>query len=260
MIATADDGVRLHYLDVGTGLPVLLLHAFPLSGDSFAPQVKALSARYRFIVPDHRGFGRSGSGQGIVEMSRLARDALSILDAVGLRTAVVGGVSLGGYASMALLREDPSRVKALVLADTQAVADDETGKQRREELARLVLERGMDALVASMLPRLLVPEVKPEVRAEVERIIRSNSPPGAAAVLRGMALRPDSQDMLARFAGPALIVVGARDELTPPERAQQMKELLPTAEMVTIPGAGHLANLEAPEAFNRALDSFLARL
>src|SRR5712692_10568734 len=195
MWTIADDGVRLHYLDEGKGLPVVLLHAFPLNADSFAAQVHSLSGKYRLIVPDHRGFGRSGMGQGISEMSRIARDALGILDAVDVRTAVVGGVSMGGYAAMALARENPGRVKALVLADTQAVADDEAGKQRREDTARLVLERGMDVLVASMLPRLVAPDAKPEVRAEVEKIIRSNSPAGAAAALRGMALRSDSQDI-----------------------------------------------------------------
>lgn len=260
MIAIADDGTRLHYLDVGKGLPVLLLHAFPLNGDSFSPQVSALSGKYRFIVPDHRGFGRSEAAQGVSEMSRLARDGLAILDALDVRSAVVGGVSMGGYVSMALAREDPGRVKALVLADTQAVADDAAAKQRREETARLVLERGMDALVESMLPKLLAPEAKPEVKAEVERMIRSNSPGGAAAALRGMALRPDSQDILARFGNPALVLVGERDQLTPPDRARQMKELLASAELVTIPGAGHLSNLEAPEIFNRALDSFLSPL
>lgn len=260
MIAIADDGVRLHYSDVGMGLPVLLLHAFPLNGDSFAAQVSALSGKYRFIVPDHRGFGRSGAAQGVTEMSRLARDALAILDALDVRSAVVGGVSMGGYASMALAREDPGRVQALVLADTQALADDEAAKQRREETARLVLERGMDALVDSMLPRLLAPEAKPEVRTEVERMIRSNSPAGAAAALRGMALRPDSQEILARFGNPALVIVGEQDTLTPPERAKQMKDLLQSAELVTIAGAGHLSNMEAPETFNRALDSFLSRL
>src|ERR1700737_3256648 len=105
-----DDGVKLFYLDEGRGHPVVLLHAFPLNADSFRPQVDALSSRWRFIVPDHRGFGRSDGASGKTEMSRIALDALGLLDSLGIQTAVVGGVSMGGYAAMALLRHDPGRV------------------------------------------------------------------------------------------------------------------------------------------------------
>ena len=108
------DGVPLHYRDVGQGLPVLLLHAFPLNGAAFDKQVAALSGRYRFIIPDHRGFGASQLGAGPTEMSRIARDALALLDALKVDSAVVGGVSMGGYAAMALLREDAGRVRGLV--------------------------------------------------------------------------------------------------------------------------------------------------
>ena len=258
MLFITDDGVRLYYLDQGQGRPVLLLHAFPLNADSFRPQIAALAGRYRFIVPDHRGFGRSGMGSGPTEMSRVARDALGILDLLKIPSAVVGGVSLGGYAAMALLREDAGRVRALVLADTQVGADDEAGKQRREETARAVMVKGIELLVETMLPRLLAPGAAPEVRAEVAAMIRSNKPEGAAAAQRGMALRTDSRDVLHRFSGPTLVVVGEQDSFTPPARAREMKQLLSAGELVEIPGAGHLANLEQPDAFNRALDSFLS--
>jgi pimeloyl-ACP methyl ester carboxylesterase len=174
-----------------------------------------------------------------------------------LSTAVVGGVSMGGYAAMALLRENPGRVRALVLIDTQATADDQAGKQRREETAQAVLKDGMQVLVDGMLPKLLAPSAEAKVKAAVEAMIRSNSPKGAAAALRGMALRPDSQDILARYAGPALVVVGEQDAITPPEKAQQIASLIKGAKRVKIPGAGHLSNFEAPDAFNRALDEFL---
>jgi pimeloyl-ACP methyl ester carboxylesterase len=259
MVFITDDGVRLYYLDEGQGPAVLLLHAFPLNADSFRPQIAALSGRYRFIVPDHRGFGRSALGAGPTEMSRLARDALGILDLLKIPRAIIGGVSMGAYATMALLRQDAGRAQALVLADTQAGADDEAGKLRREETARAVMEKGIDVLVESMMPRIVAPEAVPTVRAEVAAMIRSNKPEGAAAALRGMALRTDSKDVLSRFAGPALVVVGDQDTLTPPARAREMKELLPSAELSIISGAGHLSNLEKPDAFNQALDSFLSR-
>ena len=254
------DGVRLHYLDEGRGPPVMLLHAFPLSSEMYRPQISALGSKYRFILPDLRGFGGSPALRRPIEMSAFAEDALALLDHLNVETAVVGGVSMGGYVTMALLQLDPSRVRALVLADTQMSADDEAGKQRREETARAVESRGMDALVEALVPKLLAQPPRAEIQQEVIRIIRANPPEGAAAATRGMALRPDSRNILARFAGPSLILVGEKDVLTPRTRAEELARVLGSAELVEIRAAGHLANLEAPDAFNRALDAFLSRL
>lgn len=260
MPTLAREGVTLSYQDLGSGTPLLLLHAFPLSSEAFWPQLATLSKRCRLIVPDHRGFGASSAGEGPTEMETLAKDALAILDAAGVSSAVVGGVSMGGYAAMALTLLDPGRVRGLVLVDTQATADDEAGKVRREELARTVEAQGPRALVDAMLPKLLAPEVDPKVRARVERIILATSARGAAAALRGMALRQDSRELLARFAGPALVVVGERDTITPVEKSRQMAELLSRSKLVELPGAGHLSNLESPEGFDRALEELLGGL
>lgn len=261
------EGVPIAFHDVGQGPPVLLLHGFPLTSESFRPQMEALAARYRIIAPDHRGFGHSGGGGGAssgsgaapLEMSRIARDALAVLDALGVRRAVVGGVSMGGYAAMALLREDAGRVAGLVLMDTQAGADDEAGKARREDTARAVLEKGVGVLVESMLPRLVAEDAAPSAKAEVERLIRSNRPEGCAAALRGMALRTDSMDVLARFAGPALVVVGEKDAITPRAKSEEMVKAMSGARLVEVPRAGHLSNLETPGPVNAALDAFLGQ-
>ncbi|MBF5041069.1 alpha/beta fold hydrolase [Aggregicoccus sp. 17bor-14] len=254
------DGVPLHYRDEGRGLPVLLFHAFPLTSGSFAPQVAALGGRYRFLLPDARGFGGSALGEGPTEMSRMARDGLAILDALGLDTAVVGGVSMGGYASMALLREDASRVRALVLVDTQVTADDDAGRARRETQAQDALARGVQSVLENNLPKLITSPVDSRVGREVAALMREGTPGGIAAALRGMGLRHDSKDMLARFAGPALVVVGAEDHVTPLEKARQMADLIGGAQLEVIPAAGHLPNQENPEAFNGVLDAFLSRL
>lgn len=260
MLTVSEDGIPLHYRDVGQGPPVLLLHAFPLSGDAFDAQVKALSGRYRFILPDHRGFGQSKLGDGPTEMSRIARDALALLDALKLDRVVVGGVSMGGYAAMALLREDAGRVAGLVLVDTQASADDAAGKERREASAKEALEKGVEPLVQTLLPRLVAAGPDSPVGREVAALMRTASREGIAAAQRGMALRPDSKDILARYAGPALVVVGEHDAITPLEKAKAMADLVSGARLEVIPGAAHLPNQEQPERFNAVLDSFLSSL
>src|SRR5262245_55397669 len=256
---TAPGGMRLHFRDVGKGRPVVLLHAFPLTGEMFEPQWSALSGRVRFIVPDLRGFGGSAAGDGPSEMGAMADDVLALLDHLGIDSAVVGGVSMGGYASLALLRNDPSRVRALVLADTQTSADDAPARERRETTAREVLSKGPTALLPSV-EKLLGPAAAPELRARVSAWITAGSAEGFAAAQRGMALRPDARDILARFGGQVLVVVGTDDLLTPPAKARAMAELVPGAELVEIPKAGHLANLEQPAAFNTALARFLDRV
>ena len=237
---------------------MVLLHAFPLTGEMFEPQWTALSGRARFLVPDLRGFGGSGAGAGSSEMGAMADDVLALLDHLGIDSAVVGGVSMGGYASLALLRNDPARVRALVLADTQTSADDLTGREIRERTALEVLAKGSTALLPS-IDRLLGPGAPESLRARVAGWITGGSPEGLAAAQRGMALRPDGRDILARFGGPVLVVVGADDVLTPPAKARAMADLVPGTELVEIPGAGHLTNLEQPEAFNAALARFLDR-
>ncbi|WP_164016172.1 alpha/beta fold hydrolase [Pyxidicoccus trucidator] len=260
MLTVTVDGIPLHYRDVGQGRPVLLLHAFPLNGDAFDPQVKALSGRYRFIIPDHRGFGQSRIGDGPTEMARIARDSLALLDALKLDSVVVGGVSMGGYAAMALLREDAGRVGGLVLVDTQATPDDEAGKARREASAKEALEQGVEPLVQTLLPKLVAAGPDSPVGREVAALMRTASREGLAAAQRGMALRPDSKDMLARYAGPALVVVGEHDAITPLEKAKAMADLVSGARLEVIPGAAHLPNQEQPEQFNAVLDAFLSSL
>lgn len=254
------DGIPLHYRDVGQGPAVLLLHAFPLHGGAFDAQVNALSGRYRFIVPDIRGFGQSKPGEGPTLMSRIAEDALSLLDALNIDRAVVGGVSMGGYAAMALLREDAGRVAGLLLMDTQCTADDDAGKARREASALEALEKGVDPIIQALLPKLVSGGPSSPAGRQVEALMRAASPAGIAAAQRGMALRPDSKDILARYAGPALVVVGEHDAITPLEKAKQMVDLVTGARLEVIPGAAHLANQEQPERVNAVLDSFLSSL
>ena len=260
MLTVAVDGTPLHYRDVGQGLPVLLLHAFPLDGSAFERQVAALSGRYRFIVPDLRGFGQSRLGEGPTQMRLLAQDALALLDALHIDAAVVGGVSMGGYAALALLREDAGRVRGLVLVDTQCTADDEAGREKREVTAKQALSEGAPAIIPGLVPKLVHAGPDSPVGREVMALGLAASPQALAAAQRGMALRLDSKDLLARFAGPTLVVVGEHDTVTPVAKAKQMADLVQGARLELIPGAAHLPNQEQPEAFNAVLDAFLASL
>lgn len=250
-------GRTLHYQDVGAGLPVLLLHGFPFSSESFWPQLAAPPNGVRYLAPDHRGFGRSALGPGVASMEALAEDALGLLDALKLESVVVGGVSMGGYVAIALTRRDPGRVKGLILMDTQSLADDAAGRERREAVAREAEAKGMGPLVEAMLPKLFSPKAPAEPKARIERLMRAQNPLAAAAASRGMAGRTDGKDILSRFAGPCLVVVGQEDVITPVERAQAMVGLVSGARLLVVPEAGHLANVEKPDVVNEAITSFV---
>jgi pimeloyl-ACP methyl ester carboxylesterase len=231
----------------------------------WAPQVAALSGSFRLIMPDLSGFGTSQGvpPDGVCRMSDLAADAVALLDHLEVGRAVVAGLSMGGYAALALAEGAPERLRGLVLADTRAGADTEEARQSRLDAARRVLAQGTDFLVETLPPRLLgrtTRERRPEVVAGVERMIREAPPAGVAAAQRGMAARPDRMRVLPHLDVPVLLLVGEEDELTPPAEARVMEREVRGGELVTIPEAGHLASLENPEAFNDALSGFLRRL
>ena len=252
------NGIELAYRDEGVGQPIVLIHAFPLNGAMWERQVAEFASRHRLIAPDLRGFGQSARGSGAASLDQHADDLDALLGHLGIENAAVAGLSMGGYISFALWRRHRDRIAALILADTRAGADTEEGKQGREKNARLAEEQGPGAIADQMLPKLLSAGASAVLRDEVRRTIEANDRAGVAAALRAMAARPDSTSLLATIDVPTLVIVGAEDALTPPSEAQAMFDAIPGCRIVEIPGAGHLSNLEAPEAFNDALDEFLS--
>ena len=160
--------------------PLVLLHAFPLDGRMWAPQVEALAGTYQVIVPDLRGFGAAGD-QAVEEagMDLLADDLARLLDDRGLDRVVLGGLSLGGYVALAFMRGHADRVSGLVLLDTKATADDDQARDARLEMAERVLAEGNDFVPEVMLPRLLGEtsrEHRPELVSKVAALIREQPP------------------------------------------------------------------------------------
>ncbi|MDP2272092.1 MAG: alpha/beta hydrolase [Archangium sp.] len=245
------------YEDRGEGVPLLLFHGFPFSSQSFWPQLAAPPKGVRLLAPDHRGFGQSAPGPGVSTMEAMAEDGLALLDALGIQSALVGGVSMGGYVAIALTRLDPGRVQGLVLIDTQSTADDEAGRARRETTALDVEKNGVAGLVSGMLPKLMAAGVAPETKARVEKLMLAQSAQAVAAASRGMASRIDGKDILSRFSGPCSIIVGAEDQITPVEKAKLMQSLVGGSTLEVIEGAGHLSNLERPGEFQAIIERFV---
>jgi len=256
-------GIELAYTDEGRGPAVVFLHGFPFDRTMWRGQVERLSPDFRVIAPDLRGHGGTTHTREPATMEDMAEDVIALLDELNVPRAVVCGLSMGGYVALALYRAHPSRVRALVLADTRAKADNEEARRAREENAQRALAEGMQPIVESMLPKLLsqrTREGEPEVVARVCEMMSGVIPEGAAAALRGMALRRDQTDLLSKLDVPVLIIVGSEDAVTPPSEAEAMHALIEGSRLRVIEGAGHVSNVERPEEFDRALAEFLEGL
>jgi pimeloyl-ACP methyl ester carboxylesterase len=257
--------VTLAYRESGSGQqPVVLLHAFPLSAAMWEHQYGPLGGVSRLVTPDLPGFGKSPSAEREPSVDLMADEVKGLLDQLGLDAVVLGGMSMGGYVTMAFLRRHAERVRAIVLADTKAGADTEAARANRERMAEAMLATGNTAALAEdMLPTLVgktTRQTRPGVVDLVRSHIRASEPAAVAWVQRAMAARPDSVDTLRKARVPALVIVGEEDLLTPPAEAEAMASALPNAELVRIPQAGHLSALEHPTAFNDAIMSWLSNL
>ncbi|MFD2421091.1 alpha/beta fold hydrolase [Amycolatopsis pigmentata] len=244
-------------------LPLVLLHAFPFDARMWDPVRRSLAARLRLITPDQRGLGRTPLPETDREPSLddAARDLLALLDRLELDQVVLGGCSMGGYVTMAMLRMAPERVGGLVLVDTRASVDAPEAARNRRALADRAEAEGVEGWLAeTMLPNLLSGDAPGAVADTVRAQIASQPPAGVAWAARAMAVRPDSSGVLAEAGVPALVVVGERDSLTPPDDARAMAAALPESELVVVPGAGHLTPLEAPEAVSSAILNWWERI
>lgn len=257
---TKINGIDLYYAIHGSGEPVLFVHGFPLSGRLWEQVVEPLQDGYRLIIPDLRGLGRSEvSAEGSIGL--FADDLAALIDALEeRRPVVVVGLSMGGYIAFEFFRRQGGRVRALVLADTQAQAYTPEAARDREALARRVEKEGSIVAADWLIDKLFGPKASQELRDTWWQIMSSSAPVGVVAALRAMIGRADSRPTLASISVPALVVVGEHDAITPLDDAQTMHRGIVGSRLEVIPGAGHMTPVEQPDRFVRVLREFLDSL
>lgn len=256
------DGRRTQYLDTGDARSrdvLLLVHAFPV-GMRMWERV-SVPEGWRAVAPALPGFdGVDPPPADSASIDDYARFVLAFMDDLRIDSAVVGGVSMGGYVTFGLWRLDRLRWRGLVLADTRAGADSAQARAGREKMLQTVQARGTHGVAEEMVTKLVGPTSRagrPQVVEDLRRMIERQTSDGVAAAIVRLRDRPDSTPLLREIGVPALVVVGEEDDVTPPSESEQMREQLEDGRLVRLPAAGHLSPLENPAAFNEALAAFL---
>lgn len=244
---------------------VLLIHAFPCDHRLWAAQVESLDG-WRVLAPDLPGFGGTELLDAEPSLPAVADWLLGLLRREGIDRLAVGGISLGGYLVMELLRREPELFAAVLLCDTKASADSPEAAANRERLAAAVTAEPQACgriLRQSVLPSLLGRtslDSRPEVVGMVAGWLDEAPAASVAWYQRAMAKRPDSLEVLSQVDVPALVLWGDEDALSPEGEQRSMLSALPRGSAAVIEGAGHLAPVERPEAASRAISDFLAQM
>jgi pimeloyl-ACP methyl ester carboxylesterase len=239
---------------------LVVIHAFPLGARMFEAQLALADRGWRVIAPELRGFDGATGEPSASSIDDYAADVIDLLDALHVDEAVIGGVSMGGYIAFAMFRHAPRYFQGLILADTKSQADTPEALDGRRKMLQLVQEKGPPAVADEMIPKLLgetTRRTRPQIVELVRSLVLANSTDAIAGAIRALMTRPDSTPLLSTIHRPALILVGDEDVVTPKAVAEEMHRGIAGSQLAIVPGAGHLSNLEQPEAFNAALADFL---
>lgn len=261
MIALVGD-TEIAYDDVGSGLPVVFLHAFPLNRTMWDPQVTAIVGESRCIALDLRGLGESSRG-GPYSMDRYADDVASVLDTLQIARAVVVGLSMGGYVAFAMWRRHRERIRALVLSNTRATADTPEVIERRRQLIEIAETQGATGVANAQIAGLVgktTRERRPDIYDAMHRMIAQAPIDGVIGAINALIERPDSTATCATIDVPTLVISSDEDVLTPAKEAKLLSAAIRGSRLEVLQGAGHLSNVERPAAFNTVVSEFLASL
>jgi 3-oxoadipate enol-lactonase len=246
--------IKLYYEEIGCGIPLILLHGFPLDHSIWYPVVEQLKDRARLILPDLRGHGKSPAVGDSFSMRMMADDVARLMDDLKINKAILVGHSMGGYISFAFAAAFPGRLSGLGLVATQSVGDTLERRQTRYKTIEDVRKHGLAPFAKEMTQKLTN---HPDLSSQVERMILASSPQGVIGALKGIAERADSTEILSAISVPSVVISGKEDVIIPLQRAEMMAQMLGHAWLIEIPHAGHLPMLEAPQETADALHQLI---
>jgi 3-oxoadipate enol-lactonase len=254
--------ITISYNDIGPDdAPVIIfIHGFPLNKSMWKKQVDALKGNYRTITYDIRGHGNSEPGNEEFSINLFASDLLCMMNELRLDTVILCGLSMGGYIALNAVNKYPERFDALILCDTQCIADSPEIKVKREETIRSINEKGVENYATESVKNLFAPASianKPKEVTTVSQMIMNTPKQSLCNTLVALAERNETCSMLSEINIPVLIIVGKEDKITPPAMALQMHKKIKDSRIQVIDHAGHLSNIENQQEFNFQIKIFV---
>ena len=256
-------GVTICCDDFGTGvIPIIFIHGFPFDKSTWQPQMEFLKHTHRVLAYDIRGFGKSTAGEENVSISLFADDLIELMDVLQINKAVACGLSMGGYVLLNAVNRYPERFEALILSDTQCIADSTEGREKRYKTIDQINAEGLTDFTEAFIKNIFYHdslESKKELVEKIRDIILTTSHITITETLSALAQRPEMCSSLNEILIPVLILCGEEDNITPMTQAEVLNRKIANSELHGIDKAGHLSNLEQPDEFNSFLESFVSK-
>lgn len=255
------NGFNLSYDDLGEGsVPIVFLHGFPFNKSMWQLQLDFLKTTNRVIACDIRGFGKSKDEESHLEMDLFANDLILFIDSLGLEKVILCGLSMGGFIALNAMKRFPSRFEALILCDTQCIADSYDVKVKRYETIEEIKEYGVSNFNEGFIKKVFHEDSltnKPELVEQLRSVVFSNSQHVIIQGLTALAERSETCSFLDEISIPTLIICGREDAVTPLDESKFMNKNIKGSVLHVINNAGHVSNLEEPAKFNKLLRNFL---
>ncbi len=254
----------LSYNDVGEGtIPIIFLHGYPFDKTMWDGQLDALKASYHVIACDIRGFGKSTDEQSPLSMELFADDLIQFMNQLSISKAIICGLSMGGFIALNALQRFPERFKALILCDTQCIADTPEVKEKRYKIIAEIATEGVAGFNEGFVKSVFHQDSLTNKKALVDqlsRVVFSNSEHIITEGLKALAERSETCSRLQEISVPTLIICGSADQVTPLAQSESMHASIEGSELRVIDQAGHVSNLEQADTFNKHLLDFLTGL
>ena len=256
------DDITVYYDDSGIGdIPVIFIHGFPFDKSMWHSQMNFLKTSHRVLAYDIRGFGKSTGGEKDFSMSQFAEDLINFMDGLKIGKAIVCGLSMGGYILLNAVIRYPERFTAIILADTQCIADNTEAKEKRKKAILQIENNGLNEFVEGFIKNIFHSETLDNEKETVEgirRIMLATSSLTITKTLGALMNRLDMSLVLKDIKIPVLIICGNEDKVTPPSQAEFMNMNIANSDIQIIENAGHLSNLDNENEFNKFIDIFIS--